>query len=141
MASPADGYKTLAGILSVNTMMEKRLASIEKALSEGGGKKADVKSAVGGGGSDKFMEVLVKTNQDQLISLKNIEKLLGGGSGSKLTGFMSGGGSGGGKKDVTAIDAVGLMKALKMYVRFGKKDSDSFITFINKFYQQKCQLF
>ena len=126
MSSPADGYKTLAGILSVNTMMEKRLASIEKALAGGGPKKVDVKAAAGGGGSDKFMTVLVKTSQDQLKTLLNIEKLLGSDSKKGLKGKNIEG---------SAIGVLGISAAAAMYKEVGKEDGDKFVSFITDFFK------
>ena len=71
--SPADGYKSLAGILSVSQMMEKRLANIEKALSKPGAVTPG--QAAGGAGAEKFQEAMLKVSSQQLKTLEDIKQL------------------------------------------------------------------
>jgi len=125
MASPADGYKSLAGILSVSQMMEKRLANIEKALTKPGA--APVSAAAGGGGTDKYKESMSKTADLQLKTLQDIKKLLGGG-GKDITSASDGGGLFGAAKG-----AFGAVEAAKLFKKVGAASGQVFIIFIQDF--------
>lgn len=125
MASPADGYKSLAGILSVSQMMEKRLANIEKALTKPGA--APVSAAAGGGGTDKYKESMGKNADLQLKTLQDIKKLLGGG-GKDIKSASDDGGLFGAAKG-----AFGAVEAAKLFKKVGAASGQVFIIFIQDF--------